>query len=65
MVFSLRRRWAMLAYHVRWWRWFLFTGHWPTRTLYSGPYRLDKESRRLIIERVESEKAKHEPMRPA
>jgi hypothetical protein len=32
------------------------------RTLYCGPWRLDKESRRLIIERIEREKAEREPM---
>jgi len=47
---------ARIWYEVRWWRWFLFTGNWPVRTLYYGPWHLDKDSRRVIIERVEREK---------
>jgi hypothetical protein len=50
-----------LVYEVRWWHWFLFTGQWPFHTLYGGAYRLDRDSRRRIIERVEKEKASHEP----
>jgi len=53
---------ARILYEIRWWRWFLFTGKWPVRTLYFKAYRLDRESRRLIIDRIEREKFANEPM---
>lgn len=53
---------ARIMYEIRWWRWFLFTGKWPYETLYFGDHPLDKESRRIIINRVEDEKRNHEPI---
>lgn len=53
---------ARWAYKISWWYWFLFTGRWPMRTLYFGGYNLDRESRRLIIQRVEREKQAREPI---
>lgn len=52
---------ARIVYEFRWWHWFLFTGRWPMRTLYLGAYRLDKQSRRVIIDRIEEEKYANEP----
>lgn len=52
---------ARIVYEIRWWRWFLFTGKWPYETLY-GDRPLDKQSRRIIINRVEDKKASREPM---
>lgn len=52
-----------LAFKIRWWKWFLFDGAWPARTLYFGPYRLDADSRRVIIERHEREWLSRAPKR--
>ena len=43
-----------LIYEIRWWYWFLWKSRWPMKTLYFGPYRLDKDSRRIIIERSDA-----------
>lgn len=48
-----------IIYEVRWWRWFL-SGRWSTETLYGRNW-LDKESRRLIIDRYEREHDAREP----
>lgn len=58
----LNERIDRLIYEIRWWHWWLFTGRWPVETLYGEDYELDKESRDVIISRVETEKEKNEPM---
>jgi len=52
------KRWM---YEMRWWKWFLLDGGWPTHTLYFGVYRLDKTSRRIIIQRTMEAWEKREP----
>lgn len=52
---------SRFLYEIRWWRWFLFGGRWPMQTLYGGAYRLDRESRLVIIARIEKEHADAEP----
>lgn len=49
-------------YEVRWYWWLLTGTGWPIQTLYFGAYRLDRASRRLIIERAERENRSREPM---
>jgi hypothetical protein len=43
------------SYWLRWWKWFLFEGA-SARTLWFGPWRLDKRSRDILFRRwLESE----------
>jgi len=50
-----------LWYRVRWWRWFLSGPSWPIKDLYFGPAYVDRESRRMMIERAEKEWSSREP----
>lgn len=52
---------ARIWYEIRWWWWFLAEGRWPVKTLYGGPYHLDKGSRDIIIDRFEREHGRREP----
>ena len=54
-------RWFPLRLRWYWWWLFDYSRCWPIRTLYGGTYRLDRESRRIIIDRAEAESLKREP----
>lgn len=54
---------ARVVYEVRWWRWFLFgTRPISFKTLYFGPWHLDKESRMKIYNRIHEDHISREPM---
>ena len=55
--------WALLVYKVRYWRWVL---NYPRMLdLHNKPWKLDKESRKVIYDRWDAEWEAREPQRPA
>lgn len=51
---------ARIIYEIRWWRWFL-SGPGIDMKLYQGPYKVDRDSRRLIYDRRDEEHNSKEP----
>lgn len=52
-----------IRFKIRWWRWFLFGLEWKPGELYFAPWRLDKESRKVIMDRAWSKWLEKEPRR--
>ncbi len=50
-----------LAFEIRWWRWFFSNPPWPV-WMYQGPAKLDKESRKIILDRLDAEWFAREPL---
>jgi hypothetical protein len=63
-VIGLRRRLAYYVAVVRWWRdylkWFTASAFPPVHPLHGRPYRMDQETRKLLLDRYWA----REPKRP-